>query len=151
MKSRRIWLLCWCWPWFAPALAVAAPIDEFRISVIEQQLHDLQNAVREQARVLSELQQRGAVGTAAVPPAIQATAPNTEQRWLSAAAWQKLKVGMSELEVIELLGPPNQLRTDNTGARQLLYALEIGRSGFLSGKVLVREGKVAQIEQPVLR
>ena len=151
MKNYRLWLFAFSWPWIGPVSVWAAPIDEFRISSIEQELHDLQNAIREQARVLSELQQRGAVGAATMPPTLQAATPNTGQRWLSAASWQKLKPGMSELEVIELLGPPNQLRADDNGARQLLYALEIGRSGFLSGKVLMRDGKVVQIEQPVLR
>ena len=45
---------------------------------------------------------------------------------------------MSELEVIGLLGPPTSMREEGD-ARVLLYALEIGASGFLGGSITLRE------------
>jgi hypothetical protein len=57
---------------------------------------------------------------------------------------------MSELEVIGLLGPPTSMRTTDSG-RVLLYAMEIGASGFLSGRVTLRDRVVQEVQSPVLR
>jgi hypothetical protein len=57
---------------------------------------------------------------------------------------------MSELEVISLLGPPTSMRTTD-GQRVLLYAMEIGASGFLSGRVNMRDRVVLEVQSPVLR
>jgi len=57
---------------------------------------------------------------------------------------------MSELEVIELLGAPTSMREEGD-ARVLLYAMEIGDSGFLGGSVTLRERVVTEVRQPVLQ
>jgi hypothetical protein len=57
---------------------------------------------------------------------------------------------MSELEVITLLGPPTSLR-EQDGDRVLLYALEIGASGFLGGSVKLRDRAVTEVREPVLQ
>ena len=57
---------------------------------------------------------------------------------------------MSELDVISSLGPPTTMREEG-GARVLLYAMEIGASGFLRGSVKLRERAVVEILQPTLQ
>ena len=57
---------------------------------------------------------------------------------------------MDELQVIDLLGPPTSMRGEGD-TRTLLYALEIGTSGFLSGSVSFKDKKVTQVERPVLK
>jgi hypothetical protein len=57
---------------------------------------------------------------------------------------------MSELEVISSLGPPTSMREEG-GARVLLYAMEIGVSGFLGGSVKLRERAVVEVAQPTLQ
>ena len=61
-----------------------------------------------------------------------------------------VRPGMSELEVIAILGSPTSMRTEE-GARVLLYALEIGASGFLVGSVRLRERSVESVQNPTLR
>ena len=70
--------------------------------------------------------------------------------WLDAAKWKKLRPGMSELEVISLLGVPTSTR-ERDGARELLYAMEIGSTAFLGGGVLLRDRKVVEIQVPTLK
>jgi hypothetical protein len=133
--------------------AFAAPIDEFRISDIEQKIRDLESTTREQARQIAQLQTRVGGSLSANPPAATDNSPTTgDQRWLIAANWARLKLEMSELQIIDLLGVPTQIRTSDDGqTRSLLYAMEIGRSGFLSGKVDLQDNKVSSIEPPRLR
>ena len=57
---------------------------------------------------------------------------------------------MSELEVIGVLGPPTSMRQEGD-ARVLLYAMEIGSSGFLGGSVEFRDRKVSETFKPALK
>ncbi len=57
---------------------------------------------------------------------------------------------MSELEVITVLGAPTSMRAEGTD-RVLLYAMEVGMSGFLAGSVTLRERVVAEVQTPMLR
>jgi hypothetical protein len=59
---------------------------------------------------------------------------------------------MSELQVIETLGPPTSMRGAGDGdERTLFYALEIGAGNFLSGSVQLQDRRVVQISTPVLK
>jgi hypothetical protein len=40
---------------------------------------------------------------------------------------------------------------EEEGARVLLYAMEVGASGFLGGSVTLRERAVVEVRQPVLQ
>jgi hypothetical protein len=130
---------------------LAAPIDEFRLSDIEQNIRNLETTVREQARQIAELQRQP--GNKLLPPASSNIGSNNnEARWLSISNWNRVKPGMSELQVIELLGAPSQQRvSDDKRTRTLLYAMEIGRSGFLTGSVALNDGKAIRIEIPSLK
>jgi hypothetical protein len=57
---------------------------------------------------------------------------------------------MNELDVIASLGPPSSMREEG-GKRILLYAMELGASGFLGGSVALRERAVVEVLQPSLR
>jgi hypothetical protein len=57
---------------------------------------------------------------------------------------------MNVLEVIGSRGPPTSIRGED-GARVLLYAMEIGSTGFLGGSVKLRQRAVAEVVQPTLQ
>lgn len=132
-------------------VASAAPIDEFRLSDIEQKIRDLETTTREQARLISQLQSQtpGMRSTGVAAPS--SASSSSELRWINAASWNRLKPGMSELQVVEILGAPTQMRSADNQSRQLLYALEIGRSGYLTGRVTISKGTVTAIEIPTLK
>jgi hypothetical protein len=69
---------------------------------------------------------------------------------VDARKWDALRTGMSELEVIGLLGAPTTMREEG-GARLLFYALEIGSSGFLGGSITLRDRTVTEIRRPTLQ
>jgi hypothetical protein len=152
-SGRVTWLVCLislCWPSNPVA---AAPIDEFRISDMEQRIRQLESTVREQARQIAQLVgQNPTVKTAETASRASNSGGNGEPRWLKASSWSRLKLGMQELQVIEILGMPTQIRvSDDQQTRSLLYALEIGRSGFLSGKVVTVAGQITAIDNPTLK
>jgi len=134
----------------SPLVAVAA--DDLKVSQLEQEVRNLQ---REMSRVSQELAQlrsqqsaRTAIDSRSTPPA-SPRAPSSEL-WLDASRWQRVKPGMSELQVVELLGAPASMRGTQS-ERVLFYAMEIGASGFLSGNVTLRNRVVASVTIPTLQ
>jgi len=132
---------------FLPFTASAA--DEQRISFLEQEVRNLQRQVQALSRQLDEMRTRPDRPMAQAPAATITPAPGSDQ-WIDAALWRQVRPGMNELEVIDLLGPPTSMRTEGE-ARVLLYALEIGSSGFLGGSVTLRDRTVAEVRPPTLQ
>jgi hypothetical protein len=88
----------------------------------------------------------GSDGRLPPTPVISSTGPD----WLDASKWKRVSPGMAELEVLSLLGPPTSTR-EKDGARELLYAMEVGTSAFLGGSVELRDGRVVAVRIPALR
>ena len=133
--------------------AGAADDDTYRLMKVEQDVRNLEQQVRTLTRQLDELRQQStragerpssATRTAAASAAASSTA------WLEASRWDRVRVGMSELEVINLLGPPTTMRQEGD-ERTLLYAMEIGSSGFLGGSIAFRDRAVSEVHKPVLK
>ena len=128
----------------------AAAADDGRISFLEQEVRNLQRQVQALSRQIDELRTRP---DRLASPGIdlkQDVPASTLPGWVDAAKWRQLRTGMSEIEVIATLGAPSSMREEN-GARVLLYAMEIGPSGFLGGSVTLRDHKVVQVSLPTLR
>lgn len=134
----------------------AAAQDSGKIARLEQEVRQLQTEVRVLSQLVNQLRMRtpaAAPAPAAPLPRIDPATTSTNAalaRWVSADRWQKLRPGMSELEVIGELGPPTAVRGD-TSERVLRYALELAPATFLAGSVTLRNQVVTAIERPVLR
>ena len=135
------------------ALSVAASAaDDPRVSFLEQEVRNLHRQVDQLSRQVEDLRnrpERPRASGAAVPAAKAAPVEDSRQ-WVDAARWKKIRPGMSELDVIGTLGPPTTMREEG-GTRTLLYALEIGASGFLGGSVILRDRAVIEVRQPTLQ
>jgi hypothetical protein len=129
-------------------LPVAATADDLRVNQLEAEVRELKRNVLTLQRQIDELQRvrpdRPAARDVESPPAPSSTT------WIDAAKWQKLRTGMSELEVLTLLGPPTSMR-ETGGIRLLFYALEIQPGSFLGGSVTVRDRAVVDFRKPELR
>ena len=135
--------------WLSPVIAA----DDFKVIKLEQDVRNLERQVRELQRQLADVQQRSR-GTLESRPDATSDAPNASStgQWLDAANWKRVRPGMEELEVISLLGPPTSLRGGaDSPSRTLMYAMEIGSSGFLSGSVQLKDRVVVEVSAPVLR
>ena len=130
--------------------SAAFAADSNRIIALEQDMRNLERQVSTLEREVRELRQRGQTSPLRTGTTSRDEPLTTTDAWLSAAKWKTLRIGASEMEVIETLGPPTSMRVDD-GARVLLYAMEIGASGFLGGSVTVKDREVIAIEPPVLK
>jgi hypothetical protein len=145
---RATWL-------FAIALVLTASLaaaDDFKVIKLEQDVRNLERQVQTLTREVDELRaqlDRSGDRSSYSAPGSAPAAPTTTS-WLEVANWNRVRPGMEELAVIEALGPPTSMREEN-GTRVLLYAMEIGSSGFLGGSVSLRDRKVVDVQKPVLK
>jgi outer membrane murein-binding lipoprotein Lpp len=123
--------------------------DDPRVSFLEQEVRNLHRQVDQLSRQVDRLTTRPDRPRAAGTTPARAAAPESDQ-WVDAARWTQIRTGMSELDVIGTLGPPTSMREED-GARVLLYALEIGASGFLGGSVILRDRSVVEVRTPTLQ
>ena len=147
--------------------AVAADDDTYRLMKLEQDVRNLERQVHGANllalpvigrlltlnRQLDELkQQQSRAGDRGPSAARSSSAPAgaSSTAWLEAKRWDRVRKGMSELEVIDVLGPPSSMREEN-GAHVMLYAMEIGASSFLGGSVEFRDRAVTVVNKPVLK
>jgi hypothetical protein len=132
--------------------AVAADDATYRLMKLEQDVRNLERQVQALTRELDNLRQQQSRAGERVPPARSSSAPAgaSSTAWLDAARWDRIRTGMSELEVISVLGAPTSMRQEGD-TRVLLYAMEIGSSGFLGGSVEFRDRAVTAINKPELR
>ena len=139
-------------PWLA--ILVCLPLnvlaDDLRVSQLEQEVRRLERQVMAMSRRLDEVERPAFTQERSVVPAAAGAAPASGDQWIDASKWKRVRPGMSELDVIGLLGPPTSMREED-GERVLLYALELGTSGFLGGSVRLKNRTVASVQMPVLR
>lgn len=133
---------------WAPVAALAA--DDLKVSQLEADVRDLKRQVQGLSRQLEELRAQLPRTADRPTPAPSTTPAADSDAWVDAAKWKRLRPGMSELDVIGALGPPTTMRVEK-GERVLLYALEIGTSGFLGGSVRMRDGLVVEVQKPTLQ
>lgn len=127
--------------------AVAA--DDLRITQMEQDIRDLKRQVQTLTRQIEELRRMPASPGVGREPSPSPNA-SASTAWVDLGRWNRLRPGMSEMEVLSALGPPTTMRDEN-GARVLRYALEISSGGFLSGSVTLRDRVVVEVRKPSLQ
>ena len=130
-------------------VANANGADSNRIIALEQDVRNLERIVGNLEREVRELRQQG---RSALPLGLERSGvtESSSDTWVNASKWRKVRLGASELEVIEILGRPTSMRAEGD-TRVLLYAMEIGASGFLSGSVTLRDREVSEVEMPLLK
>ena len=132
--------------------AVAAEDDTYRLMKVEQDVRNLERQVQTLTRELDDLRQQQSRAGDRIPSprSLSSPAGASSTAWLEANRWERIRTGMSELEVIGVLGPPTSMRQDGD-TRVLLYAMEIGASGFLGGSVEFKDRAVTAVNKPALK
>jgi hypothetical protein len=132
--------------------------DDFRITKLEQDVLELRRDVQSQQRKLELLEQQLAQQRTVTPISSGAVAGGARTEsgdpaaWINHSAWRRVKPGMSEIGVVEILGAPTSMRSADDGTTKILfYTLEIGASGFLSGNVKIANHRVLEVQVPLLK
>jgi hypothetical protein len=134
-----------------PAFA-QAPVDDLRVRQLESEVRRLQQQVDAQARRIEDLERAAHLSPSAVPSVPGVRPPDPSPVWLTSANWDRVKTGMTALEVIAVLGRPTSTRNDEDGKlRVMFYAMELGPDRYLSGTIRLDDTGVVEINRPVLK
>src|SRR5688572_17644339 len=107
-------------------LTTGAAADDFKVIKLEQDVRNLERQVQGLTREIADLRSRLVRSGEQRPLGrLSGHREPVSFDWLSAVNWDRVRPGMSELEVIGILGPPTSMRPAEDG-RVLLYAMEIG-------------------------
>jgi len=138
----------------AVALGAPAGADDVRVNQIMLEVQDLQRTVRGQSRRIDELERALAQArlNASGNPALRSPPlkPPGEE-WLQSRNWERVRPGMPAQDAIAVLGAPASLRESDDGKKTLLYAMQLGASGYLAGSIVVENDRVVEVTRPVLK
>lgn len=137
----------------------ASADDSTRINNLESEVQRLRTQVAEQNRRIQRLEAQLEQGTVAIPdyksgrrpesPASDHAAEEGPLPWQSPEAWQRVAVGMSQLEAISILGEPTAVEAvDNY---KTLFYTDGAAGGQISGHVNLKDGLVVAIKKPAAR
>jgi hypothetical protein len=135
-----------------PVAVAQIPVDDLRVRQLEAEVRRLQQQVDAQARRIEDLERAARLTppTTSSPPGI--LPPDPSPVWLTSASWDRVKTGMTALEVIAVLGRPTSTRNDADGKLRLMfYAMELGPDKYLSGTIRLDDMGVAEINRPALK
>ena len=155
MKSAFVRVLSLATILGAPAIGSYASLaladDASRISTLESTVQQLRIRIDEQSRRIERLEAElnGRKGVPSIKPLPtskrEAHAPQAaagKQPWHVPEAWARVTKGMTQAQVIGILGPPTAVESLDTFTT-LFY-----RSGSLNGLVNLREDRVVAINRP---
>lgn len=137
-------------------VVTAAPVfaqQSERVRQLEQEVNLLKNTVADQGRRI-EMLERGLRGKSS---AIESSASTATQirtpssfayPWHDRNSWGRVKNGMSEAQVVFLLGRPTSVEALGS-YRTLFYRGEVAGSGSVSGNIKLNDDRVYQVNTPV--
>lgn len=151
-------------PWNGPLLGIvlaisipaAAQLEDIRTRQLMQDVAELQRTLRQQALRIDQLEREISRLTGA-PVTRPATSEGVSARdlekqpWLAPKTWDRVKLGMSEIEVLDILGYPTSARTAQDKSKTLFYSVQVSPAGFLSGNVELTDNRVRAVNRPALR
>ncbi len=127
--------------------------DDLRLRQVENEVGRLQRELDAQSRRIDGLERNARAGSVPQTPlSVPQQREESSPAWLVSTNWDRVRVGMKDIDVIALLGRPTSVRTDADGkAHLLLYALELGPNAVLAGNVRLADSGVTEITKPILR
>jgi hypothetical protein len=154
LRTPLVAALCALMAGIAPVIAQSD--DAARINFLESEIQRLRNQLDEQNRRIERLEAALAQRSAAVPgrpsdrrPEATAASPKGtgQQPWHSLENWERVAKGMTQEEVVKVLGEPTAVQSvDNY---KTLFYSGVTRDGrTLNGLVNMRDERVVAVKNP---
>jgi hypothetical protein len=129
-------------------LTMTAPAQnqsrDARTDALEMQTAELKQEVADQGRRIAELEKQVvALQTPPKPASIPAPVPP----WHSPANWGLIKPGMSEMQVVAILGPPTNVQAVED-TRKLFYTPDPKSTNTLTGNITLMDDRVIAMSPP---
>ena len=142
LRTSTVWIL---------GLVVLSPfglaqVHDTRIDKLEKETAQLKATVAEQDRRINELQASVRALQAALTPTPKPI-PSPTPPWHEPSNWNLIQPGMSEAQVVQILGPPTNVDAD-TDVRTLRYETASSAKRALKGSVTLTDDRVTAAQPP---
>lgn len=133
-----------------PALPAQAQARDPRVDQLTKDTEQLKHTVADQEKRIAELEttvkmlQAQSAPPAPPPPA---PIPNPTPPWASPTSWNRVKPGMSQADVEQILGAPTSV-TSVEDSRTLYYQPGSSSASTLSGTVTLQDDRVTAMAPP---
>lgn len=117
-----------------------------RIDQLTKETAQLRKALADQAARIAELE-RAVKNLQAVAAPLPTRIPSEVPQWHHAANWTQVKTGMSEAQVVQILGSPTSVDT-SIDTRVLLYQPDAKSTSQLKGSVTLTGDRVVAMVPP---
>jgi hypothetical protein len=125
----------------------AAQTRDPRVDELTKETARLKQRISDQETRIAELERAVKSLQSAAPP-MPAPNPSPTPPWHRPASWNQIKTGMSEADVVALLGPPTSVDS-SIDQRTLLYAPDSKSTSTLKGSVTLIDDRVSAMTPPV--
>jgi hypothetical protein len=126
----------------------AAQTRDPRVDELTKEMAQLKQRITDQEARIAELERAVKSLQSAAPPSMPAPIPSPTPPWHRPASWNQIKTGMSEAEVVSILGPPTSVDS-SIDQRTLLYAPDSKSTSTLKGSVTLIDDRVSAMTPPV--
>ena len=125
---------------------VSAQARDSRIDQLVKETTQLKATVADQGRRINELENTLKALQAALIPTPKPIPPPTPA-WEEPSNWVSIRPGMSEAQVVQILGPPTNVEAEND-VRKLLYETGSAATRSLKGSVTLTDDRVTAAQPP---
>jgi hypothetical protein len=126
--------------------AAMAQTRDPRVDELTKDVAQLKRTIADQGARIAELEKAMKNLQLAAPP-LPAKIPSEIPPWHRASNWTLIKTGMSEAQVVEILGPPTSVDV-SIDTRTLLYAPDSRSTSTLQGSVTLTGDRVTAMVPP---
>jgi hypothetical protein len=128
--------------------AAMAQTRDPRVDELTRETALLKRRIADQEARIAELERAVKSLQAAAAPPMPAPIPSPTPAWHRATNWTLIKSGMSEAQVVEILGPPTSVDS-SIDQRTLLYHPDASSTLTLKGSVTLIDDRVTAMTPPV--
>lgn len=136
-----VWLL-----YAAQAPALKAQARDPRVDKLTLETEELMKTVAEQDKRIAELEKTVKMLQAAAAP-LPSPIPSSTPPWKAPSSWNLVKSGMSEAQVVGILGPPTSVQSVED-SRTLFYQPDPRSTSTLNGSVTLKDDRVTATAPP---
>lgn len=117
-----------------------------RVDELVKETAQLKKTVADQEERITQLEKAVKMLQSALPP-LPARIPAETPPWQQASSWAPIKSGMSEAQVVELLGPPTSVQ-GAIDSRTLNYGPDAKSTTTLKGSITLVDDRVTTMVPP---
>ncbi len=123
-----------------------SPKGDAQTNALVKQIQDLKQLVADENKKIAELEKSIRAIQAFLMPAPKPI-PDLTPAWTLPSNWSLIKAGMSEAQVVQILGMPSRVQSV-TDSRVLYYQPDIHSASTLSGSVTLMDDRVIAMSPP---